>query len=77
MKKRGEEPDFMRDLHEVRVRLAKKWKNLSSKEIVESINREAKEFLSKRHTINRSGKIPKTKRLVTTGRNKWSSIGGR
>jgi predicted thioredoxin/glutaredoxin len=45
MKKR--EPEFMQELHKIREKLTKEWKNKSVKEISSSLRRSVKEFKAK------------------------------
>jgi len=57
MKKRiyTKEPKFMQELHKIRARLAKKWKKMTSKEMVKSIN-ESGRWL-KEQMASRSAKV--------------------
>jgi len=42
MKKRG--PKFMQELHKIREKLTKEWRNKSTKEIFASLHQSVKEF---------------------------------
>ena len=50
------EPEFMRELHKIRERLAKKWAKMSSEEFLNSLH-DSSQWLKKQQTHLRAQKI--------------------
>lgn len=49
------EPKFMQELHKIRAQMAREWKNMSAKEIVESLH-ESGRWLKSQIALSRSKK---------------------
>ena len=54
------EPEFMRDLHKIRERLAKKWAKMSSEEFLNSLH-DSSQWMKKQQALARSKKVQKVR----------------